>query len=56
MVDILEKPPVLNMVTKSPTDQELVPAPRSRSASHASQNNAQDGSEQPDKEEDAREQ
>ena len=49
LVDILEKPPILTLVTHAGLPEESMTAtPRSRSASHASQNNAQDGSEVPD--------
>ena len=45
LVDILEKPPVLTLVTQGQEESIAGAASRSRSQSQASQNNAQDGSE-----------
>jgi len=47
MVEVLETPPVLSLITQGPAIEESI-TPRSRSQSQASQNNAQDGSDVPD--------
>ena len=50
LVDILEKPPILTLLTQNGPEEATLAAttPRSRSQSQASQNNAQDGAEVPD--------